>query len=395
MPDQFFTTRASERLADAVIRSTDGKMSRLLTVSSGSEALEAALKIARQYFLELPEPQPQRRHFIARAPSYHGATLSALEVGGHLSRRAMFEPMLASKTERVSLCNTYRGMRPGETSEEYVARLAHELDTAFSRFPPNSVCAFVAETVTGASTGTIPAADGYFAAMKKVCEKHGALLILDEVMCGIGRTGTMHAWQQEDVVPNIQAVGKAFGGGFVPVSGVLIDKQVDHVIEHGSGKISHGQSFQAHPSACAAALQVHNIILEEGLLANVKAMGDRLSGTLQERIGSHPHVGDIRGRGLFWSVEFVRDKATRESLPRDWNVGYAFHEFAMQEPYNICVYPGNGTADGVVGDHTLIAPAYNVTATEIDTIVDRLARAVSDFFEGLTGARTLEKIRQW
>jgi adenosylmethionine-8-amino-7-oxononanoate aminotransferase len=288
---QFFTTHTSEKLATKVITSTDGKMARLLTLSSGSEALEAALKVARQYYLELPDPQPRRIHFIARSTSYHGATLKALGLGGHLSRRALFEPILPDNSVKVSQCNTYRQLRPGESSKAYVARLANELDDAFSRFPIGTVCGFVVETVTGASTGSVPPAEGYFAAVKEVCKKHGALLILDEVMCGIGRTGTMHAWQQENVVPNIQVIGKGFGAGYIPISGVLIDHDVNKVLESGSGKFSHGQSFQAHPSACAAALEVQNIIHEEDLLANVRAMGSRLSSSLQAKIGSHPKVG--------------------------------------------------------------------------------------------------------
>jgi adenosylmethionine-8-amino-7-oxononanoate aminotransferase len=226
----------------------------------------------------------------------------------------------------------------------------------------------------------VPPAEGYLAAVKEVCEKHGALLILDEAMCGIGRTGTMHAWQQEKVVPNIQVIGKGFGAGYVPISGVLIDHEVNKVLESGSARLSHGQSFQAHPSACAAALEVQNIIHEEDLLANVRAMGSRLASALKAKIGSHPNVGDIRGRGLFWSVEFVQDTLTREPFPAERNVGYSVHELAMQEPYNLCVYPGKGTADGISGDHVLIAPPYNVTPREIDMIVERLAAVLSDFF---------------
>jgi adenosylmethionine-8-amino-7-oxononanoate aminotransferase len=393
---QFFTTSTSEKLASAVIDSTDNKMARLLTLSSGSEALEAALKLARQYYLELPDPQPQRKYFIARSPSYHGATLTTLGIGGHTSRRAPFEPLLeAVKTAKVSQCNTYRGSRPGETLAAYVARLRDELDDAFSRFPDGSVCAFVAEPVTGASTGTVPPAPGYLAAVKEVCEKHGALLILDEVMCGMGRTGTMHAWQQENVVPNIQVIGKSFGAGYIPISGVLIDHDVSNVLESGSGKFSHGQSFQAHPSACAAALEVQNTIREENLLANVREMGDRLFTSLQAKLGLHPHVGDIRGRGLFWSIEFVKDKLSREPFPPELNVGYSVHELALQEPYNLCIYPGKGTVDGISGDHVLISPAYNVTPEEIDLIVDRLAEVLNDFFHKEKKVGKTAEVRQW
>lgn len=391
---QFFTTHTSEKLARNVVASTDGKMARLLTLSSGSEAVEAALKVARQYYLELPDPQPGRIHFIARSPSYHGATLRTLAVGGHLSRRAPFEPILSDNSGKVSQCNIYRGLRPGESTKAYVARLSKELDDAFSGFPVRTVCAFVAETVTGASTGSVPPAEGYFAAVKEVCEKHGALLILDEVMCGMGRTGTMHAWQQESVVPNIQVIGKGFGAGYIPISGVLIDHEVNQVLESGSAKFSHGQSFQAHPSACAAALEIQHIIHEEDLLANVRSMGHLLASSLQEKIGSHPKVGNIRGRGLLWSVEFVNDKLTREPFPPEWNVGYSVHELAIREPHNMCLYPGKGTIDGMSGDHVLISPPYNVTPIEINMIVERLASVISDFF---SEDKELGKVeaRQW
>lgn len=377
----FFTTPASEILAKKVIDTTGGKMARLLTLSSGSEALEAALKMARQYYLELPQPEEGRARFISRQPSYHGATLQTLEVGGHLSRRAPFEPILAANTTKISQCNIYRGLHRGESVQQYVRRLAAELDEKFCALPQGTVAAFVAEPVTGASTGSVPAPEGYFAAMKQVCEAHGALLIMDEVMCGMGRTGTMHAWQQEGVVPNIQVIGKAFGGGYVPISGILIDHKVNDVLKSGSARFSHGQSFQAHPTACAAALEVQNIIEDENLLSNVQTMGHRLSKALRSRLGRHPFVGQIRGRGLFWSVEFVRDKLTKLPFPPGKNVGYSLHEFALQDPYSVCVYPGSGTVDGSCGDHILLAPPYNVTANDIDNIVERVSGAISDFFE--------------
>lgn len=392
---QFFTTHESEMLATNVIDSTNGKMARLLALSSGSEALEAALKMARQYYLELPQPQESRTHFISRLPSYHGATLTSLGIGGHVARRAMFEPMLGVNTTKVSQCNVYRGLREGETTQEYVGRLATELDEAFCALPAGTVAAFVAEPVTGASTGTVPAPEGYFAAMKQVCEAHGALLILDEVMCGMGRTGTMHAWQQEGVQPDIQVIGKAFGGGYVPISGLLIGHNINNVLMQGSAKFSHGQSFQAHPTASAAALEVQNIIHEENLLANVQKMGSRLAGALHSRLEAHPQVGNIRGRGLFWSIELVRDKLTKDPFPPEQNIGYSLHEFAMQEPYNICVYPGHGTIDGSHGDHILLAPAYNVTPEEIDLIVEKVTGALFDYFSKDLDSRNVVEDRQW
>ncbi|KJX95750.1 class III aminotransferase like protein [Zymoseptoria brevis] len=379
---QFFTTAASEDLATAIIATTENKMAKFLALSSGSEAMEVAMKLARQYFLELPVPQPQRTKFISRQPSYHGATLSTLSLGGHLSRRAPFEPLLSPGHGKVSQCNAYRGMVSGECVEDYVSRLAAELDHEFGKTPPGTVCAFVAETITGASTGCVVPVPGYWPAIEAVCRRHGALLILDEIMCGMGRTGTMHAWQQEGVVPNIQAVGKSLGGGYVPVSGVLIDHEISQTLRAGSGVLSHGQSFQAHPVACAAALAVQRVISDEHLLDNVTKMGHLLGRALETRLGSHPHVGNIRGRGLFWAVEFVSDKVAKRTFPPARNVGPSICKFAAQPPYNISVYPGKGTADGIYGDHVLLAPAYVVNAEEIELIVNALAGAIFQFFSG-------------
>jgi adenosylmethionine-8-amino-7-oxononanoate aminotransferase len=231
----FFSHAAGEALGTFLAESTGGKLPLSLILSSGSEAMETALKLARQYFLELPEPQEQRVRFIARNESYHGNSLGALGVGGHRSRRAKYEPLLSSNVSFVSACNAYRGMEEGESVAEYVARLKEELDQEFVRVGSDTVCAFVAEPVVGAAAGCVPAVEGYFKALREVCEKHGALLILDEVMCGMGRTGTLHAWEQEDVVPDIQTIGKGLGGGYTPAAAILVGKKVSDVLQSGSG----------------------------------------------------------------------------------------------------------------------------------------------------------------
>lgn len=192
------------------------------------------MKLARQYFLEKETPEPQRTRFIARHQSYHGTTLGALAMGGHVLRRAKFEPMLVENVSRVSPCFAYRGKAIGETDADYVQRLADELDREFQRVGPESVCAFVAESVVGAALGCVPAVPGYFRAMQAVCKKYGALLIMDEVMSGMGRCGTYHTWQAEDVVPDIQTVGKGLGGGYQPVAGVLVQKNVVDTLAKGT-----------------------------------------------------------------------------------------------------------------------------------------------------------------
>ncbi|AEO66730.1 uncharacterized protein THITE_2115075 [Thermothielavioides terrestris NRRL 8126] len=375
----FYTTRAQEELCRFLVDSTNGKMSRAYIVNSGSEAMEAAVKLARQYFLELPEPENKRVRFISRRQSYHGITLGALAVGGHEYRRAKFEPLLMKNVSRVSPCNAFRGKIAGETDEDYVSRLANELDNEFQTVGPETVCAFIAEPVVGAALGCVPSVPGYFKAMQAICRKYGALLILDEVMCGMGRTGTLHAWEQEGVVPDIQTIGKALGGGYQPVAGVLASHRVMDVIERGSSVFVHGHTYQGHPAGCAAALEVQRIIREENLLANVQAMGALLAKRLRERLQDHPNVGDIRGRGLFWGVEFVADKSTLAPFPADAHVAPAICERGVVK-YGISLYPGSGSADGIRGDHVIISPAFNVRSEEVEWIVDAVGRLVDDFF---------------
>lgn len=224
--------------------------------------------------------------------------------------------------------------------------------------------------------------------MKAVCDRHGALLILDEVMCGMGRTGTMHAWQQLDVIPDIQTMGKGLGGGFLPIAALLINAKVVAGLQRGSGRFSHGQTYQGHPVACAAALAVQKTIRKANLLANVQEMGTLLHTLLLERLGSHPNVGDIRGMGLFWGLEFVEDKVTKEPFDPALGISLRIHETALAPPYSISLYPGSGTVDGIKGDHILLAPPFNVTREEIEMIVDLTARVIEDVFSEIRAATT-------
>ncbi|KAI9721582.1 MAG: hypothetical protein M1828_005072 [Chrysothrix sp. TS-e1954] len=376
-----YTSSVAEELAQELCRSTKDQMTKAYLVSSGSEAMEAAMKLARQYFLELPHPQPQRTRFIARAPSYHGNTLGALSMSGHRARRNLFEPILLQNISHISPCNAYRYLEHQETLQHYVDRLAQELDDEFIRIGPANVAACTFETVVGAALGCVPAVDGYFKAIKAVCDRHGALLILDEVMCGMGRSGTLHAWEQEGVVPDIQTIGKGLGGGYAPVAGVLINKRVVDVLDAGTGAFSSGQTYQGHPIACAAALEVQKIIREDDLVTNVREKGDLLSSLLRQELIDHPFVGDIRGRGLFWGIEFVQNKTTKEPFAPTRGVAMGVHQRALQHPYSISLYPGTGTMDGQSGDHVLLAPAYNVSKTDIEFIVERTAAVIRDFFE--------------
>lgn len=381
----FFATEVGERLADSLLATTEGKMKKVWICNSGSEAMEAAMKLARQYFLELaPQPQRERVRFIARRGSYHGTTLGALGVGGHVGRRRLYEPILSDKVSFVSPCYVYRGMAEGENDvATYVQRLARELDEEFQRVGPDTVCAFVAETVVGAALGCVPYVPGYFAAMKEVCDKYGALFILDEVMSGMGRCGYLNAWQDDDVgiVPDIQTIGKGLGGGYAPVAGLMIGEKVVRVLDKGTGAFQHGQTYQGHPISCAAALAVNQVIRQPETMQQVRLLAKRLENGLRRGLGHHPYIGDIRGKGLFWGIEFVKDRRTKEPFDPTLQVAMGIHEFGMKEPYSMSIYPGSGTADGTKGDHVLLSPAYICTEDEIDLICQKTVQIVDDYFK--------------
>jgi adenosylmethionine-8-amino-7-oxononanoate aminotransferase len=367
-----FTSQPAEDLAECLLDGEPGGLTRAWFCSSGSEGNEAALKLARQYFLEIG--QPGRVRTIARRQSYHGTTLGALAAGGNMMRREYHEPILSQTHSLVSPCFPYRFRRDGETDAAYLDRLVDELEAEFRRVGPETVTAFLAEPVVGATAGCVTALPGYFRRVREICDRHGALLILDEVMCGMGRTGTTHAWEQEGVTPDIQVIAKGLGGGYQPIGGILIADRIVQALAKGTGGFLHGQTYQAHPVACAAALEVQRIIREDDLLANVRAMGARLEAALTDRFGNHRHVGDIRGRGLFWALEFVTDRASKQVF----DPALKLNERVKAEAFRrgLAGYPMGGTIDGRRGDHFILAPPYTVTAPEIETIVDRLGAAV-------------------
>ena len=374
----FFTSEPAEELAEILLAGEPGGLSHAYFCSSGSEGNEAALKLARQYFVERGEPN--RTKFIGRRQSYHGNTLGALGVGGNMARRAIYEPILAGCFSHVSPCFSYRFQQSDETDAQYVDRLAIELEAEFQRLGPANVIGFFAETMVGATTGCVAALPGYFRRVRDICDRHGALLILDEVMCGMGRLGTMHAWETEGITPDIQVVAKGLGGGYQPIGGILISRRVVDGLRAGSGAFSHGHTYQAHPVACAAALEVQRIIRDDHLLDNVQAMGTRLEAALTERFGNHRHVGDIRGKGLFWALEFVSDRATKAVFDPAAKTYDRVKQEALKR--GLAIYPMGGTIDGIQGDHVIVAPPYISTTAEIDMIVTRLGAAVDAAFGG-------------
>ena len=370
----FFSSEPAERLAETLVGHEPGGLAYAYFVSGGSEAIEASIKLARQYFIERGEPQ--RQHFIARRQSYHGNTLGALAAGGNAWRRAPYAPLLSAAFSHVTPAFAYHEKHDGESDAQFVARLAAELEAEFQRLGPNTVAAFLAEPVVGATAGAVTAPDGYFKAVREICDRHGALLILDEVMCGMGRTGTTHAWQQEGVAPDIQAIAKGLGGGYQPIGAMLASGKIIDTIRAGSGAFQHGHTYLAHPLACAAALAVQDVIREDNLLEQVKQRGKQLEQRLTERFGNHRHVGDIRGRGLFWAIELVADRASRTSFDPALKLNQKIKAEAFAN--GLGCYPGGGTVDGVRGDHVLLAPPYIASADEIDQIVDKLGTAVDN-----------------
>jgi len=368
----FFSSEPAEALADKLVGHEPGGLGYAYLVSGGSEAIEASIKLARQYFIEAG--QPQRQRFIARRQSYHGNTLGALAAGGNAWRREPYAPLLSAAFSHVTPAFAYHEKRDSESEADFVARLAAELEAEFQRLGPENVAAFIAEPVVGATAGCVPAPEGYFRAVREICDRHGALLILDEVMSGMGRTGTRHAWEQEGIAPDIQAIAKGLGGGYQPIGAMLASTRIIDAIRDGSGAFQHGHTYLAHPLACAAALEVQRVIDDEQLLDRVKDLGAQLERRLVERFGNHRHVGDIRGRGLFQAIELVADRATRTPFDPALKLNQRIKAIAFEG--GLGCYPAGGCMDGRSGDHVLLAPPYIATAADIDMIVDRLGHAV-------------------
>jgi len=373
----FFTNEPMEALADLLIQDAPTGIDKVYFVSGGSEAMEAALKLARQYFVEIG--QPRRRHFIARRQSYHGNTLGALAAGGNEARRRQFAPLLI-ETHHIAPCYAYRDRREAESEAAYGRRAADELEAKILELGPETVIGFIAEPVVGATAGAVTAAPGYFKRVREICDRHGVLLILDEVMCGMGRTGTLHASEQEGVAPDIMAVAKGLGGGYQPIGAMLASARIIAAIEAGSGAFQHGHTYLGHATACAASLAVQQTIRDENLLQAVRARGEDLSAALTERFGSHAHVGDIRGRGLFRGLELVRDRSSRQPFDPALKLHARIKAEAMAR--GLMCYPMGGTIDGRLGDHVLLAPPYIVTPDEIGELTDKLGQAIDAALAG-------------
>ena len=367
----FFTTPVIEELSARLVAQAPAGLTKAFFVGSGSEAIEAAMKLARQYFLEIG--QPSRTRFIARERSYHGNTLGALALGGDANRRAPYQPLLIDVTH-IAPCYEYRDRQPGESAEQYGIRVADELERAIERLGPENVAAFFCEPVVGASLGAAPPVPGYLKRLREICDRHGVLLVFDEVMCGMGRTGHMFACAEDGVAPDILTMAKGLGGGYQPVGGLMVSQRIFDAIADGSGNLRHGQTYAGHTLAIAAALGVQKAIAEEGLLARVRHLGQRLMTQLQERFGQHPNVGDIRGRGLFIGLELVADRDSKACFDPAAKLWQRVRRLGFEE--SLICYPTGGCVDGSRGDTVILAPPFVLTDGQTDEIVEKLSRTL-------------------
>ncbi|KAK6837485.1 hypothetical protein RU639_001679 [Aspergillus parasiticus] len=369
---QSYTTSSAEDLADFLLSGNPYGLEKAFFVGSGSEAVESALKLARQYHYENNEPD--RLHFVSRQQSYHGNSIAAMSISSNLARKVPFTGFMYPHTSHVSPAYAYRHQMTGETEAEFTARLLRELEEEFLRIGPEKIIAFVAEPIVGATAGCVTAPAGYFTGIRAMCDRYGILLILDEIMCGVGRSGTFFAFEQENVVPDIMTIAKGLGGGYAPIAGVLVHKKVIDVLRKGSNAFNHGHTYQAHPVSCAAALAVQQIVRRDNLVERCAALGQVLEQQLRSGLAHCPSVGDIRGRGLFWAVEFVQDRTTKATFDPTVKFGLRVQQAAFDR--GLAVYPGAGTVDGVRGDHILLAPPFTVTEGELRQICEILRVAI-------------------
>lgn len=363
----FFTTEVAQTLADKLVAAAPGKLEHVYFVSGGSEAVESALKLARQYFVEKGELQ--RSRFISRKQSYHGNTLGALSVGGNALRREPFSPLLMP-VEHISACFAYHGQKADESAFEYGQRTANELEERLLEVGPETVIAFIAEPVVGATSGAVVAEEGYFKRIREICDKYGVLLILDEVMCGMGRTGTLFAHEQEGIEADMVTIAKGLGAGYQPIGAMMASSEIHNTIANGSGFFQHGHTYMGHATAVAGSLAVLNTIEQENLLPRVQVAGDLLQGKLEKRFENHAFVGDIRGRGLFRALEIVADRETKTPFATSTKLHAKIKAQAME--LGLMCYPMPGTIDGQQGHHVLLAPPFIISDEQLDELTDKL-----------------------
>ena len=367
----FFSSDPAEELAELLIDNAPGELDRVYFVSGGSEAIEAAIKLARQFHIENGEPS--RHHIIARKQSYHGNTLGALAAGGNKWRRNQFEPILIDASH-ISPCYEYVDKLKEETSFDYGQRVAQELEDEILRLGTDKVMAFIVEPVVGATMGAVPAVPGYFKKVRNICDKYGVLLILDEVMCGMGRTGYLFASEFDEIAPDILCIAKGLGAGYQPIGAMLCSKNIYNRLGKGSGFFQHGHTYMGHPVACAAALAVLKAILNRKLLSSIKSKSNQLFNCLETQLGHHPNIGDIRGRGLFIGIEIVKNIETKKPFDPNLKVAASIKHAAFEA--GLICYPMSGTRDGKWGDHILLAPPFIINENQIIERVNKLSISI-------------------
>jgi len=369
----FFTNEPQEELARRIADRYPETGARVYFVAGGSEANEAALKLARQYWVA--RGQPQRDVFISRRMSYHGNTLGALSISGFQGRREVYSDILTD-WPKIAPCFPYRFQAEGETDEQYAERAAADLERAIVAAGPDKVIAFVAETVPGATLGAVPPPAGYFRRIRDICDRHDILLILDEIMCGSGRTGSYFAFEQDDILPDIVTLAKGIGAGYQPLGAMVCREFVFRQVVERYGEFAHGHTYVGHATACAAGVAVQQALDQQDLLLAVRERGQQLLAALRSEFRNHPHVGEVRGRGLFVGVELVRDRATREPAPAELGLPASLRRRAMSA--GLICYPGGGSADDGSGAHILLAPPFVYEKTHVDELVGKLAIVLGD-----------------
>ena len=371
----FFTNEPAEELSKLLSSNSPVGLDRVYFVSSGSEAIEASLKLAKQYFIEIGKPKKHR--VISRKQSYHGNTLGALAVGGNAWRRSLFEDLLI-ETSLISPCYKYRHQDANESEIDYGLRVANELEDEIIRLGPDNVMAFIAETVVGATAGALTPVEGYFERIREICTQYDVLLILDEVMCGMGRTGPLFACDEEKIIPDIITIAKGLGAGYQPIAAMMCQNFIYDAINQGSGFFQHGHTYLGHPIACAASLAVVNKLIKESFYEKVIRKGKYLQKKLEITLGQNEYIGDIRGRGLFRGVELVQNRETKEPFPKNFNIAGKIKKRALD--LGLICYPMQGTVDGTIGDHILIAPPFIINENEMNEISQKLEKSMQNIY---------------
>jgi adenosylmethionine-8-amino-7-oxononanoate aminotransferase len=381
-----FHSASAEKLAERLLALAppnfhDG--GRVYFTSGGSEATETAIKLARQYWLERGDSK--RFRVVSRRQSYHGSTLGAMSVSGNVGRRAPYQPLLA-EWGHVAPCFCYHcpfDLKFPECGLACANDLDALLQSADASAAPHdlearSVAAFIFEPVVGATLGAAAPPDGYVARIAEICRRHDILLIADEIMSGMGRTGKPFAVQYWNVEPDMILVGKGIASGYAPLGAVLVSRKVAEAFERGTGAFQHGFTYQAHPVATAAGNAVLDLIESQNLFQRVPSAAQELRSHLAATLESHPHVGEIRGLGLLLGIEFMKNKSMREPFPREQNIADKIRQATLEE--NVLTYPSQGCVDGIRGDHILLAPPFVLTSSESEIIARALGSAVARVF---------------